>query len=35
MSGVSLTEERFAYHTLPTTYIIGNKNCATILNDMI
>jgi hypothetical protein len=34
MSGVSLTEATLVYHTLPTTYIIGNKNCAIILNNM-
>ena len=35
MSGVSLTEETLVYYTLPTTYIIGNKNCTIILNDII
>ena len=35
MSDVSLTEETLVYHTLPTTYIIANKNCTIILNDMI
>jgi hypothetical protein len=35
ISGVSLTEETFVYHTLQMTYKIGNKNCAIILNDMI
>jgi hypothetical protein len=35
MSGVRLTEEKLVYHTLPTTYIIGSKNCTIILNDLI
>jgi hypothetical protein len=35
MSGVSLAEGTLVYHTLPTTYVIGNKNYTIILNDMI